>query len=542
MTLDVDYFRIYNLTRDPFSNAPDPDFFYQSRQHFGVLQQLENTIRNFTGVNLIAGAPGTGKTTLLRHLYRKLCYEKNMDVLLLNAEYCESKAEFEQQILNVFGHFEYDPFMRTLHPDMHMDRLIETIRENDKKVVILIDDGHVIPEEGLQVLNRLADLEGNLQLVVFANRGFMDNVNHYPEFKVKISHYHVLGPLSFTDTRHMISHRLKIAGNTIKQISMFTYPALLAIYLATGGCPKKIVKLCHRLVLSMSIRKSMKAGWFQVRFCARRVLSKGSVFPDMIISSSVFILVIGLAFIFFSSFGEMDIQPVRKPAQVVPATIRTNPDAPVAPDVKEIGDSYEKTPERVDPVKESPVQEAIPLVESPVGPVNGDQSVLNEPAHIMSEDLGQVEVKRSDTLLVMLEKVYGHSQPLYRDAVSKANPHIANINNLNIGDRIIFPIIPVDVTPLFPETYWVRVASFSSLGDAFGFVRSWPSDAPSIKMIPFFRGDTGFRVDVVLKKTFTSMSQAQDSLETVVFVPSSEKKLIQFKLKDSLFFADPFFN
>jgi len=29
----MDYFTILNLNREPFSNSPDPDYFYHSRQH-----------------------------------------------------------------------------------------------------------------------------------------------------------------------------------------------------------------------------------------------------------------------------------------------------------------------------------------------------------------------------------------------------------------------------------------------------------------------------------------------------------------------------
>jgi general secretion pathway protein A len=37
----MDYFTILNLNREPFSNSPDPDYFYHSRQHLDCLQKLE---------------------------------------------------------------------------------------------------------------------------------------------------------------------------------------------------------------------------------------------------------------------------------------------------------------------------------------------------------------------------------------------------------------------------------------------------------------------------------------------------------------------
>ncbi|GAB6094412.1 hypothetical protein JCM14469_06640 [Desulfatiferula olefinivorans] len=541
MSMEVDYFRMYNLSREPFSSAPDPDFFYQSRQHFGTLQQLENSIRSLAGIHLITGAPGTGKTTLLRHLYRKIIQEKNMDAHLLSARPCEQSKEFEQQILEVFGRFDTDPFVRTLHPDMRFDRLIETIEKQDKKVVILIDDGHLISAEGLHVLNRLADLERNgekrVQIVIFANRSLMDTIGRYPDFQAKISQYNVLGPLSFADTRHMISHRLKIAGNTIRQFHLFTYPALVAIYLATGGYPKKIVKLCHRLVLSMSLRKSMKAGWFHVRFCARRVLSKGSMFPDLIVTLSVFAAVIFVVFIILNSFGEMSVTRVARDAGPTAAAVETPvpvaPPIPIETEPQAAADAGLPEPE---PVVASPVTTAPSPALEPVVDTAPPSTVRT-----MADTLGEIRVRRGDTLLEMLEIVYGHSRSFYGEAAVSANGHLPDIHSLRIGDSIVFPIIPIPIDPPGHDCFWVRVASFSTLAEAYEFVRSRPDGAAAVKMIPMFREDTGFEVPVVLKRVFTDRTAAETAREALAGQGGGDPQVMQFSLKDSRFFSDPFF-
>ena len=67
----MDYFRLLNLAREPFSNTPDPDFFYPSREHVGCLQKLELSIRLRRGLNVVIGHIGTGKSTLSRQLIRK---------------------------------------------------------------------------------------------------------------------------------------------------------------------------------------------------------------------------------------------------------------------------------------------------------------------------------------------------------------------------------------------------------------------------------------------------------------------------------------
>ena len=64
----MDYFTILNLNREPFSNSPDPDYFYHSRQHLDCLQKLELSLHLRRGLNVIIGDVGTGKTTLCRQI------------------------------------------------------------------------------------------------------------------------------------------------------------------------------------------------------------------------------------------------------------------------------------------------------------------------------------------------------------------------------------------------------------------------------------------------------------------------------------------
>ena len=64
----MDYFSILNLKQEPFSNSPDPDFFFHSREHQECLQKLELSIILRRGLNVIIGDVGTGKTTLLEAL------------------------------------------------------------------------------------------------------------------------------------------------------------------------------------------------------------------------------------------------------------------------------------------------------------------------------------------------------------------------------------------------------------------------------------------------------------------------------------------
>ncbi len=79
----MSYLELLNLTREPFSNSPDPDAYYRTPTHEACLHRLEIAIRLRRGLNVVLGEVGTGKSTLCRCLLRALGGEERMDVFLL---------------------------------------------------------------------------------------------------------------------------------------------------------------------------------------------------------------------------------------------------------------------------------------------------------------------------------------------------------------------------------------------------------------------------------------------------------------------------
>ena len=66
------YEGFYNLAMPPFHNTPNSRFFFETEQHREALAKLEYTVRNRRGFALVTGEIGSGKTTLIRTLMRRL--------------------------------------------------------------------------------------------------------------------------------------------------------------------------------------------------------------------------------------------------------------------------------------------------------------------------------------------------------------------------------------------------------------------------------------------------------------------------------------
>ncbi|MGD8975640.1 MAG: hypothetical protein PVJ56_20240, partial [Desulfobacterales bacterium] len=90
----MEYFSILNLKKEPFSNSPDPDFFFHSRQHLDCLQKLELSLRLRRGLNVIIGDVGTGKTTMCRQIIRRFATKEDIDTHLILDPHFLNASEF----------------------------------------------------------------------------------------------------------------------------------------------------------------------------------------------------------------------------------------------------------------------------------------------------------------------------------------------------------------------------------------------------------------------------------------------------------------
>src|SRR5215471_16717445 len=66
------YEAYYGLREKPFSILPDPDLIYWGQHHRLAFAMLEFGVMNSAGFTVITGEIGSGKTTLVRYLLRRL--------------------------------------------------------------------------------------------------------------------------------------------------------------------------------------------------------------------------------------------------------------------------------------------------------------------------------------------------------------------------------------------------------------------------------------------------------------------------------------
>src|SRR3954449_5998368 len=66
------YLDFFELSTEPFSNAPVSRFYYNSVQHSQALTRLMHAVGYMKGLSILVGDIGAGKTTLARRLLDSL--------------------------------------------------------------------------------------------------------------------------------------------------------------------------------------------------------------------------------------------------------------------------------------------------------------------------------------------------------------------------------------------------------------------------------------------------------------------------------------
>jgi len=533
----MDYFKILDFDKEPFSNSPDPEFFFQSRVHLGCLQKLELSIRLRRGLNVVIGDVGTGKTTLCRELIRRFAADETIETHLILDPNFSAPSEFLSAVAEMFSGYgaEKRPSDWQLK-EVIKQYLFRRGVDEKKTVVLIIDEGQKMPGFCLEILREFLNYETNeyklLQIFIFAQKEFQQTLKDRVNFAYRINLYHCLSPLNFQETRLMIRFRLKQASVGSGNLSLFTYPALWAIYRATGGYPRKIINLCHRIILTLIIQNRSRAGWSVARSCTERIFLEQTkkwqrIRIGVLTGLLVVAILVGLGSERLTTLlpwqrddSKMAFNKGEAPfSKVIKVQIQDTP-----PEIKE---AVSQTAARVEPEE---VARATTAAEA--------SSELLEEAVSPPGFLGQIAAREQETLGGMIHKVYGIFNSQYLESVTQVNQQIKDPDLIEIGDVIRFPAIPVKPDPLPEKVWWVQVATKERLQDAYQFLRTHSSITPPMRMIPCWNSREGLRFKILLKDYFADEESARSSLKGLAVAVASGAKVLAEWDGDTIFFAN----
>lgn len=502
----MEYFTLLDLNKEPFSNSPDPEMFYESTQHQGCLQKIELSIRLKRGLSVVIGDIGTGKSTVCRHLLRRINSpnDKILAHLFLDPDF-SSPLEFLTTICKLF-HIDD---LRDCQSEWKIKEgiknfLFDQAVENNHITVLILDEGQKIPGFCIEILREFLNYETNkhklIQIVIFAQNEFDTMLRQKPNFADRITTFHRLTPLNFKDTRQMIQFRLDQANkNSGPSPKLFTPLATFAIYLISKGYPRRIVMLCSKIIIAILVKNKKKSDLLDVLACARETSMffgaspiKAGAFAVLI---AVVISVVSIAGVntYSKKINAMQSISHIKPAAGEPSSgIQTEIISALKPVIisyKEPQSTRFNHPEQRKPF-----------------------DFTTQDYEKIPDFLGTVEYDNQVLLSKMIAFIYGRYKTVLLQKILMENPHITNPNRVAKNTLINFP---KDIQQRFiPRNgeFWIELTKVASLAEAYAVAKEIPESEPPVRIVPVAQDTSSLVFFIIIDKSFQDKQSAKDEI------------------------------
>jgi type II secretory pathway predicted ATPase ExeA len=240
----VNYLEFYELSQEPFSNAPVSRFYYSSAQHAQALMRLTHAVSGMKGLAVLVGDIGAGKTTLARRMLDSLPEEEYEAALMVIIHSGITASWLLQRIALQLG--VENPAQEKLALLSQLYQRLVRIYEQGKKAVVLIDEAQMlatreIMEEFRGLLNLEVPERKLLSFVFFGLPEIEDNLRLDPPLAQRVALKYRLEPLSAEATEAYVRHRLRLAGAPRVP---FTQAAMARVHAQSRGTPRLINTLC----------------------------------------------------------------------------------------------------------------------------------------------------------------------------------------------------------------------------------------------------------------------------------------------------------
>lgn len=247
----------YNFSKNPFSETPDLQFFFQSKTQCYVLSRLAGLLDSGQGFALLTGEVGTGKTFLSRTLLN-LSEKSSKSALLLHPTL--EGVELLESIVEEFG-ISYEPSSsyKTLLK-LFSEGLIQNAQKGFSNVLV-IDEAQHMSLKALEQIRLLSNIELEsqklLQILLVGQPELLENLKTHSArpLNQRIGIRLSLTPFTLQETSHYVQHRIEVAGGS--NFVRFSTEALELIYNLAHGVPRLINMQCQ-FILSYSGSKEIR--------------------------------------------------------------------------------------------------------------------------------------------------------------------------------------------------------------------------------------------------------------------------------------------
>lgn len=233
------YLNFYGLNENPFNSTPDPRFLYMSPGHREALAQLQYGTQERKGFIVLTGKAGTGKTTLLHALRRRLDGDTAVSYIFNSTLPFDGILEYVLEDLGIAKPEE----SRARRLIALNNFLIERERAGQNTVLIVDEAQNLSPEtlEQIRLLSNFETATTKLLQILLVGQPELAAKLALPELrqlKQRVGLRCQIPALTPEEARQYIRSRLRIAG--ARDLAVFSDAAIELVTKYAGGIPRVI--------------------------------------------------------------------------------------------------------------------------------------------------------------------------------------------------------------------------------------------------------------------------------------------------------------
>jgi type II secretory pathway predicted ATPase ExeA len=471
----MQYYQFYRLDGPPFQPASPNSDVYFSPTHLQGLATLEAGLSDeLSGLTLLTGEAGTGKTTLIYSMLKR-DYKR---VRIAHIE--DPKLSFVEILQSVLTQMNlYSAGSTKLDYLNTVDHLLK-LHGEEERIAVVIDEAQLMSDdvlEELRLLSNRGQRSGQfLQLILVGQPELAERLKKpsLRQLNQRISSRGVLQPLNPEQANLYVECRLSAQGGSCSAI--FEPRALSHLLRRSDGIPRKINMLCHTAMqeafyglekkVSVRTAKKVAAEYHDSVKLTTSGFSMRRLAMPALIGCAAFAAPLLLGAFYMGLWSDWRLGHLISFSEVIGRVV---PSAEAVTEVKTIqsprvqghsdsnatleavtslaSDSVESrsfpAPGAAPALPKSVGAGRIAAPEMPAVPVAPTAAAMDTDSHPSVEAApvprrrSQITIRPGDTLEQIAISYLGSTSGI--NELVKANPQVVNINRLSVGQVIYLP-------------------------------------------------------------------------------------------------------
>lgn len=265
------YRSFYGLNALPFKIDTDPTFLWLGEKHREAISMLKYGIQGegHTGILLLTGDVGTGKTTLINALFNNLD-KRVIRVAITNPNL--DGLDFLNYIAAAYG--SKRQFTSKSQFLIHFTRYLKNAHAKGRKVLLVVDEAQLLSQNLLEEIRLFSNIEQNgrslIHTFLVGQSEFRNNLSQPANraLNQRISLNYHIDALVFEETQEYVTYRLQVAGAKEK---IFNPDALALVHRFSSGLPRMINIICDHALLTAYVQNARTISAPIIQECIREV-------------------------------------------------------------------------------------------------------------------------------------------------------------------------------------------------------------------------------------------------------------------------------